>query len=77
MLVNVSLLVYRMTDPTPPSKRRIVHGHSVADPLEAWWENGLLTLLAKDSALQAVTRIAGAVAAAQVVAGLTGSLTIG
>jgi hypothetical protein len=43
------------TDPTPPSKRKILHGRTVADPLEGFWENDLLPLLEKDSALQAVT----------------------
>ncbi len=42
-------------DPTPPSKRKIVHGRTVADPLEGYWETDLLPLLEKDSALQAVT----------------------
>lgn len=42
-------------DPTPPSKRRIVHGRTVTDPLEGYWENDLLPLLANDSALQAIT----------------------
>ena len=42
-------------DPTPPSHRKIVHGRTVADPLEGYWENDLLPLLEKDSALQAVT----------------------
>lgn len=42
-------------DPTPPSKRKILHGRTVADPLEAYWETDLLPLLEKDSALQAVT----------------------
>jgi hypothetical protein len=42
-------------DPTPPSKRKIVHGRTVSDPLEDYWENDLLPLLEKDSALQAVT----------------------
>lgn len=42
-------------DPTPPSKRNIVHGRTVADPLEGHWENDLLPLLEKDSTLQAVT----------------------
>lgn len=42
-------------DPTPPSKRTIVHGRTVADPLEGYWENDLLPLLETDSALQAVT----------------------
>jgi len=43
------------TDPTPPSKRKIVRGRTVADPLECYWENDLLPLLENDSALQAVT----------------------
>jgi hypothetical protein len=42
-------------DPTSPSKRKIVHGRTVADPLEGYWETDLLALLEKDSALQAVT----------------------
>lgn len=42
-------------DPTPPSQRKIHHGRTVADPLEGFWENDLLPLLEKDSALQAVT----------------------
>lgn len=42
-------------DPTPPSQRKIVHGRTVADPLEGYWEGDLLPLLEKDSALQAVT----------------------
>ena len=42
-------------DPTPPSKRKIVHGRTVADPLESYWETDLLPLLETDSALQAVT----------------------
>jgi len=42
-------------DPTPPSKRKIVHGRTVKGPLEDYWENDLLPLLVKDSALQAVT----------------------
>ena len=42
-------------DPTPPSQRQIVHGRTVVDPLEGYWENGLLPLLENDSALQAVT----------------------
>jgi len=41
-------------DPTPRSKRKIVHGRTVADPLEVDWENDLLPLLEKDSTLQAV-----------------------
>jgi len=41
-------------DPTPPSKRKIVHGRTVADPLEGYWETDLLPLLLTDSALQAV-----------------------
>ena len=40
---------------TPPSKRKIVHGRTVADPLEGYWENELLPLLENDSALQAIT----------------------
>lgn len=43
------------TDPTLPSNRKIVHGRTVADPLEGYWEDDLLPLLEKDSALQAVT----------------------
>jgi hypothetical protein len=42
------------TDPTPPSKRKIMHGRTVTDPLEGYWENDLLPVLGKDSALQAV-----------------------
>ena len=42
-------------DPTPPSKRKILHGRTVADPLESYWDNDLLPLLEKDSTLQAVT----------------------
>lgn len=42
-------------DLTLPSQRKIVHGRTVADPLEGYWENDLLPLLEKDSALQAVT----------------------
>jgi hypothetical protein len=42
-------------NPTPPSKRKIVHGRTVTDPLEGYWESDLLPLLEKDSALQAVT----------------------
>lgn len=42
-------------DPTPPSKRKIIHGRTVADPLESYWDNDLLPLLEKDSTLQAVT----------------------
>lgn len=42
-------------DSTPPSERKIVHGRTVADPLEGYWENDLLPLLENDSALQAVT----------------------
>ena len=43
------------TDPTPPSKRKIVHGRTVADPIEGYWESELLPLLENDSALQAIT----------------------
>jgi len=42
-------------DPTLPSNRNIAHGRTVADPLEGFWEDDLLPLLDKDSALQAVT----------------------
>lgn len=42
-------------DPTLPSNRKIAHGRTVADPLESYWEDDLLPLLEKDSALQAVT----------------------
>jgi hypothetical protein len=42
-------------DPTPPSQRKIVHGRTVADPLEGYWENDILPLLENDNALQAVT----------------------
>ncbi len=42
-------------DPTLPSQRKIVHGRTVADPLHGFWENDLLPLLEKDSALQAIT----------------------
>lgn len=41
--------------PTLPSNRRILHGRTVVDPLEGFWENDLLPLLEKDSTLQAVT----------------------
>jgi hypothetical protein len=43
------------TDPTPPSTRKIVHGRTVADPLEGYWEDDLLPLLENDSGLQAIT----------------------
>ncbi|HYN63077.1 MAG TPA: IS21 family transposase [Candidatus Limnocylindrales bacterium] len=42
-------------DPTLPSNRKIVHGRTVTDPLEGYWEGDLLPLLEKDCALQAVT----------------------
>jgi len=42
-------------DPTPPSNRKTVHGRTVTDPLEGYWEDDLLPLLEKDGALQAVT----------------------
>lgn len=42
-------------NPTLPSHRKIVHGRTVADPLEGYWETDLLPLLENDSALQAVT----------------------
>ena len=42
-------------EPTLPSQRKIVHGRTVADPLEGYWETDLLPLLKNDSALQAVT----------------------
>jgi hypothetical protein len=42
-------------DPTLPSNRKIVHGRTVSDPLEGYWDADLLPLLEKDSALQAVT----------------------
>ncbi|MBV0913766.1 IS21 family transposase [Rhodobacteraceae bacterium ASV31] len=42
-------------DPTLPSNRKIVHGRTAADPLQVYWQNDLLPLLEKDSALQAVT----------------------
>ena len=42
-------------DPTLPSKRKIVHERTVADPLEGYWETCLLPLLENDSALQGVT----------------------
>ena len=42
-------------DPTPPSQRKIVHGRTVADPIEGYWESELLPLLENDSALQAIT----------------------
>ena len=42
-------------DPTPPSQRKIVHGRTVTDPLEDYWETDLLPLLEKDSALQAIS----------------------
>ena len=42
-------------DPTPPSNRKIVHGRTVTDPLEGYWDADLLPFLEKDSPLQAVT----------------------
>lgn len=42
-------------DPTLPSNRKIVHGRTVADPLEGYWESHILPLLERDSALQAVS----------------------
>ena len=42
-------------DPTPPSNRKTVHGRTVSDPLEGYWEDDILPLLEKDGALQAVT----------------------
>ena len=42
-------------DPTLPSNRKIVQGRTVADPLEGYWEDDLVPLLEKDSALQAIT----------------------
>ena len=42
-------------DPTPPSKRKILHGRTVADPIEGYWESELLPLLENDSTLQAIT----------------------
>ena len=42
-------------DPTPPSNRKIMHGRTVTDPLEGYWENDLLPLLENDAALQAIT----------------------
>lgn len=42
-------------NPTLPSNRKIVHGRTVADPLEGYWEDDVLPLLERDSALQAVT----------------------
>ena len=42
-------------DPTLPSNRKTVYGRTVTDPLEGYWEDDLLPLLEKDSALQAVT----------------------
>ncbi|WP_246055086.1 IS21 family transposase [Paracoccus gahaiensis] len=42
-------------DPTLPSNRKIVHGRTVADPLEGYWESDILPLLERDSALQAVS----------------------
>lgn len=42
-------------DPTYPSNRKIVHGRTVSDPLDGYWQNDLLPLLENDSALQAVT----------------------
>ncbi|MDT8855263.1 hypothetical protein RNZ50_09600 [Paracoccaceae bacterium Fryx2] len=41
-------------NPTLPSNRKIVHGRTVADPLEGYWEGDILPLLERDSALQAV-----------------------
>nr|WP_211314656.1 hypothetical protein [Cereibacter changlensis] len=43
-------------NPTLPSNRKIVHGRTVADPLEGYWEGNILPLLERDSALQACTR---------------------
>ena len=40
-------------DPTLPSNRKIMHGRTVAHPLEGYWENDLLPLLENDAALQA------------------------
>jgi hypothetical protein len=37
-------------DPTLPSNRKIVHGRTVADPLEGYWEDDLVPLLEKFSA---------------------------
>ncbi len=42
-------------NPTLPSNRKIVHGRTVADPLDGYWEDDVLPLLERDSALQAVT----------------------
>ncbi|MDT8858024.1 IS21 family transposase [Paracoccaceae bacterium Fryx2] len=42
-------------NPTLPSNRKIVHGRTVADPLEGYWEGDILPLLERDSTLQAVT----------------------
>ena len=42
-------------DPTLPSNRKIVHGRTVADPLEGYWEGDILPLPERDGALQAVT----------------------
>ena len=42
-------------DPTLPSNRKIVHGRTVADPLEGYWEDDLVPLLEKNSTLQAIT----------------------
>ena len=42
-------------NPTLPTNRKIVHGRTVADPLEGYWEGDILPLLERDSAVQAVT----------------------
>ena len=42
-------------NPTLPSNRKIMHGRTVTDPLEGYWENDLLPLLENDAALQAIT----------------------
>ena len=42
-------------DPTLPSNRKAVHGRTVTDPLKGYWEDDVLPLLERDSALQAIT----------------------
>ena len=43
-------------DPTPPSHRKIIHGRTVADPLEDYWETELLPLLAHSDTSDQVFR---------------------
>jgi hypothetical protein len=43
------------SNPTLPSNRKIVHGRTVADPLDGYWEDNLVPLLEKNSTLQAIT----------------------